>query len=104
LGGLVWRHFFDYVGRLLSLERFENAGLYVRIYFGQSVSRNFAIDCLENGFAVVRTELLDNVRQIGWMHLFEQLVIQIQLKPPLRIGLEDGAVLPADRVRRNGLL
>ena len=49
-------------------------------------------------------ELLDDVGQVGRVHVFEQPVGDVQAQAALRVGLEDVAKLPADGVRRNARL
>ena len=49
-------------------------------------------------------EILDDIGEIGRMHIFEKLVRDVQANPALRIGLENVAEFPANRMRRDAAL
>ena len=74
------------------------------IHLRQRVRRHFAIDIFKNSFAVLGTQRLDDVRQVGRMHILQQAVRNIQAQTALRIRLQNVAELPANRVRRNAPL
>ena len=82
------------------LERFENAGLNIGIHLGQRVGGDLASIVSMIASRSSGTEFFDDIGQIGRMHLFERLVGNVQPQAALRVRLDDVAVLPPDRVRR----
>jgi hypothetical protein len=68
------------------------------------VGRDFAVDILENRLAILGTQLFDDVRQIGRVHVLQQPVRNVEPQATLRIGLQNIAELPADRPRRDARL
>ena len=95
------RHLFYDVGGLLGFERFQNAGLDIRLHLGERVGGHFAVDGFEDGFTIVGAQIFDDVRQVGRMHPFEDSIADVQAKAALRVRLKDAAVLPADGMGRN---
>src|SRR6202035_3464841 len=73
----------------------------VWLHLRKRLGSHLAVDGLENGFAIVRTEIFDDVRQIRGMHALKDLVANVEAQPPLRIGFDNAAMLPADGMRRN---
>ena len=66
------RHLLDDVGGLLGLQRLEDAGLHLGILdFGERVGGGLAVDGLEDRFALGRAEFLDDVGEIGRVHLLQ---------------------------------
>ncbi len=98
---MVGRHFFDDIGGLFGLQRFENARLNVGIHFGQRVGGHFAVDVFEDRLAILRAQVLDDIGEVSRMHVLQQAVRNVQTQAPLRIGLQNIAEFPADRMRGN---
>ena len=105
VGGLVGRHLFDDVGGLFRLQGFQDAGLHLGILdFGQRIGGRFAVDGFEDGLALGRAQVFDDVGQVGRVHLLQLLVGDIQPQAAQRIGLDHIGEFPADGIGRDGLL
>ncbi len=104
VGGLIGAHLLDNVGGGFGFEGFEDAGLNIGLYFRQRVGGHFAVDVLKDGFAVLGRQFLDDIRQVGRMHVFEQAVRDVQAQAALRVRLNDVAKFPTDGIRRDAAL
>src|SRR5262249_34130888 len=104
IGGLVRRHLLDNIGGLLRLERLEDACLHLGIDFRERFGRDFFVDRLEDRLVGLRTQLFDDIGKVGRVDVFELRVRDIQTQAALRIGLDDVAEFPADRIRRDRAL
>ena len=102
VGRFVGRHLVHDIRRHLGLQRFQNAGLHLRIDLGQCLRRHFAVDRADNRLAIAGREFFHNVREIGRMQSLQLVVRNIQPQPPWRIGFDDIAEFPANRLRRDG--
>ena len=98
------RHFLDDVGGLFRLQRFQDAGLHLGIDFGERFGGDFAVDGFEDGLAFGGAEFLDDVGQVGGVHLLQLVVRDVEAQPPQGVGLHHVAELPADGVGRDGPL
>src|ERR1019366_3181559 len=105
IGGLVGRHFLHDIGGLLGVQGFQDAGLHFGVLdFGKGVGGGFAVDGFEDGLALGGAEFLDDVGQVGGVHLLQLGVGNVEAQAAQRVGFDDVGELPGDGVGRNAAL
>ena len=105
VGSLGGGHLFHDVSCLFRLESLQNAGLHLGIFhFGKRVGGGFAVDGIENRFALGGAKVLDDVGEVGGMHVFQLFVRNVQPQAAQRVGFHHVGKLPADGVRGNAAL
>ncbi len=83
------------------LQRFQNARLNVRDRPRSARRPRLRCRYFRRSPRDPRAQLLDDVGQVGRMHVFQQPVRNVQPQAPLRIGLQNVAEFPANGMRRD---
>jgi len=103
VGGGVGVHFLDDFGGTLGVERFDDRLLNLGLYFFERFGGHVLIKGAEDGFALVRGEVFDDVGDVGGVQLGQTLVRNLELDAARGISLDEIDEGPGNGAGRNFL-
>ena len=103
VGGGVGIHFFDDVGGAFGVEGFDNRFLEPGLELFEGFGGNVFVQGAEDGFALIRGEIFDDVGDVGWMECGQTLVRDFEFDAARGVGFDKVNETPGDGAGRNSL-
>ena len=101
IGSGIGIHLLHDVGGAVGVERTENRNLHLGVDLFQRLGGDFFVERLEDGFALGRSKVFDDVSNVGRVQFRQAVERNLQLDPARRIGLDKINEFPRDHPRRN---
>ena len=99
VGGRVGLHFFDDFGGAFRIERLDDRLLHLGLDFFQGPGGHVFVEGLEHGFALVGSQIFDDIGDVGGMQFGQALVGNLEFHPPRGIGFDQVDEVPGNGPR-----